>query len=110
MKISNKNKSLALFHINACSQNKNFYSEHLLSFTNKKFDIIAITETRKKKYVSLRNNLTMNSFSFEFSPTGHSTGTLLYIANHLYIPRLDLNIYRINELELMVLTLIMGCF
>ena len=43
----------------------------------------------------------MNNFSFEFTPTESSAdGTLLYIANHLsYKPRLDLNIYKSNELE-----------
>ena len=43
MKIPNKDKSLALFHINACSLNKNSTElEHLLSCTNKDFDVIAI--------------------------------------------------------------------
>ena len=70
MKIHSEDKSLALFQINACSLNKYFDdSEHLLSCTNKTFDIIAITETRITKNVSLTNNLTMNNFSFEFTPT-----------------------------------------
>ena len=102
MKIPNKDKSLALFHINVCSLNKNFNElEHLLSCTNKNFDVIAISETRITKNISLTNNLTMNNFSFEFTPTESSAGgTLLYIANHLsYKPHLDLNIYKSNELE-----------
>ena len=43
----------------------------------------------------------MNNFSFEFTPTKSSAGgTLFYVANHLsYKPRLDLNIYKSNELE-----------
>ena len=43
----------------------------------------------------------MNNFSFEFTPNESSAGgTLLYVANHLsYKPRLDLNIYKSNELE-----------
>ena len=43
----------------------------------------------------------MNNFSLEFTPTESSAGgTLLYVANQLsYKPRLDLNIYRSNELE-----------
>ena len=41
IKIPQKNKSLSLFHINACSLNKNFDDlQHLLSFTKTKFDII----------------------------------------------------------------------
>ena len=102
MKIPNKDKSLALFHINACSLNKNFNElEHLLSCTNKNFDVIAISETRITKNISLTNNLTMNNFSFEFTPTESSAGgTLFYVANCLsYKPHLDLNVYKSNELE-----------
>ena len=102
MKIPKKDKSLALFHINACSLNKNFNElEHLLSCTNKNFDVIAISETRITKNISLTNNLIINNFSFEFTPTVSSAGgTLLYVANHLSNkPGLDLNIYKSNELE-----------
>lgn len=53
---------------------------------SKSFDIIAITETRIKKDVSLTSNLFLNSFSFEFTQTKSSAGgTLLYIADHLSI-------------------------
>ena len=45
--------------------------------------MIAISETRIKKQVSLFNNLDHNN-SFEFTPTDTSAGgTLLYTANHL---------------------------
>ena len=54
IKIHQKNKSLSLFHINACSLNKNFDDlQHLLSSTKKTFDIIAVSETRITKQVSL---------------------------------------------------------
>ena len=102
MKTPNKDKSRALFHINGCSLNKNFHElEHLLSCTNKNFDVSAISKTRITKHISLANDQTMNNFSFEFTPTESSaSGTLLYVANHLsYKPRLDLNIYKSNELE-----------
>ena len=102
IKIPHKNKSLSLFHINACSLNKNFDDlQHLLNCTKKSFDIIAISETRITKQVSLSNNLNLNNYSFEFTPTETSAGgTLLYIANHLsYKCRNDLNIYKNNELE-----------
>ena len=56
------------------------------------FDIIAISETTITKQVSLLNNLNLNNYSFEFTPTETSAGgTLLYIANHLS--------YKKNELE-----------
>ena len=102
LKITNKNKSLSLFHINACSLSKNFDDlQHLLSCTNKNFDIIAITETRITENVSITNNLSIKNYSIEFTPTESSAGgTLLYIANHLsYKPRQDLNIHKMNELE-----------
>ena len=83
--IPHKNKSLSLFHINACSINKNSDDlQHLLSYTQKNFDIIAISETRITKNVSLLNNLNLNNYSFEFTPAETSTGgTLFYIANYL---------------------------
>ena len=71
IEITHNNKLLSLFHINACSLNKNF-------------DIIAISETRITKQISLLNNLNLNNYSFEFTPTETSAGgTLLYIANYL---------------------------
>ena len=102
IEIPPKNKSLSLFHINACFLNKNFYDlQHLLHCTKNLFDIIAISETRITKKVSLLNNLNLNNYSFEFTPTETSAGgTLLYIANHLlYKCRNDLNIYKKNELK-----------
>ena len=102
IEIPHNNKSLTLFHINTCSLNKNFDDlQHLLSCTKTKFDIIAISETRITKQVSLLNNLNLNNYSFEFTPTEISAGgTLLYIANHLsYKYCNDLNIYKKNELE-----------
>ena len=97
VKISHKNKSLSLFHINACSLNKNFDDlQHHLSCTKTKFDIIAISETRITKQVSWSNNLNLNNYSFEFTSTETSAGgTLLYITNHLsYKYRNDLRIYK----------------
>ena len=84
IEITHKNKSLSLFHINACSLHKTFNDlQHLLSCNKTKFDIIAISETRITKQVSLSNNLNLNNYSFEFTPTETSAGvTLLYIANH----------------------------
>ena len=58
IKIPQKNKSLSLFHINACSLNKNFDDlQHLLSSTKNVFEIIAVSETRITKQVPLLNNL-----------------------------------------------------
>ena len=64
LKITNKNKSLYLFHINSCSLSKKFDDlQQLLSCTNKIFDIIAITETRNTKNGSITNNLSINNDS-----------------------------------------------
>ena len=82
IEITHKNKSLSL---NTCSLNKNFNDlQYLLSCTKTKFDIIAISETRITKQVSLSNNLNLNKCSSEFTPAETSSGgTRLYIANHL---------------------------
>ena len=60
-----------------------------------------MSETRITRNVSLLNNLNLNNYSFEFTPTETCAGgTLLYIANHLsYKCRNDLNNYKKNELE-----------
>ena len=63
---------------------------------------------RITKQVSLLNNLNLNNYSFEFTPTETSLGgTLLYIANHLsYKCRNDLNIYKKMNLNLLLLKLL----
>ena len=94
--------NLSLFHINACSLNKSFDDlQYLLSCTKNNFDIIGVTETRITNQLSLLNNLNLNNYSHEFTPTETTTGgTLPYIANHLsYKCRNDLHIYKKNELE-----------
>ena len=85
IEIPHKNKPLSLFHINACSLSKNFDDlQHLLSCAKFFFDIIAVSETRITKNVSLLNNLNLNNYSFEFTPTETCAGgALLYIANHI---------------------------
>ena len=58
LKIQNKEKCLSLFHIDACSFSKNFDElQHLLKSTKKNFDVIAITETRIRKDISITSNL-----------------------------------------------------
>ena len=54
-----------------------------------------------RKDISITSNLSLNSYSLEFTPTESSAGgTLLYFTNHLsYKPRNDLNIYKKSELE-----------
>ena len=108
IEIPHKNKSLSLFHKNACCLNKNFDDlQHLLNCTKNLFDIIAISETRISKQVSLLNNLNLDNYSFEFTPTETCTGgTLPYIANHLsYKCRNDLNIYKKMNWNLLLLKL-----
>ena len=101
IEIPHKNKPLSFFHINTCSPSKNFDNlQHLLSCT-KKIDIVAVSETRTTKNVSLLNNLNLNNYSFELTPTEICAGdALLYIVNHLSPNHLspkssnDLNIYK----------------
>ena len=60
IEIPQKNKSLTLLHLNACSLNKNFDDlQHLLNCTKNFFDTIPISETRITKQVSLLNNLNL---------------------------------------------------
>ena len=102
LEVTRKNKLFSSFHLNACSLSKNFDDlQHLLSCTKKFFDITELSEARITKNVSLLNNLNLNNYSFEFTPTETCAGgTLLYIANHLsYKCRNDLNIYKKDELE-----------
>ena len=91
IEIPHKNKSISLFHINACcSHNKNFDDlQHLLICTNKTFNIIAISETRIMKQVSLSNNLSLNNYSFEFTPTETFANVValftLLIIHHIFV-------------------------
>ena len=94
--------SLKMFHINACSLNKNFDDfQYLLKSTNINYDIIAISETRTMKNLEITQNINLKHYNFEYTPTESTAGgTMLYIANHLaYKPRHDLKIYKTNELE-----------
>ena len=52
IEIPHKNKSLSLFHINACSLNKNFDDLQHLNCTKKKFVIIAkVKQESQNKYL-----------------------------------------------------------
>ena len=102
LKRHEKNKSLSLFHINACSLSKNFDDlEHLLKCTNKVFDIVAVSQTRITRNTSLTSNINVQNYFFEFTQTeSNAEGTPLYIANHLsYKPRTDLGLNKSNQLE-----------
>ena len=63
IEIPHKIKLLSLFHINVCDLNKNFDDLQHLNCTGNVFDIIAISETRITKQVSLSNNLNLNNYS-----------------------------------------------
>ena len=110
VEIPNKNKSLSLFHINACSHNRNFDDhQHLLSWAKNNCDIMRVTETRITKKLSLLNNLNPYNYSYEFTPTKNTAGgTLVYIANHLInVLMTQMSITRMNwdQLLLKLITL-----
>ena len=77
VKISSKNKSLPVFHLNVCPLNKNSDDlQHVLSCKKNDFNIKGVTETRINKQVPLLNNLNLNNYAYEFTPTeitGHSS-------------------------------------
>ena len=81
VEIPNKNESLSLFRINACSHNRNFDDhQHLLSWAKNNFDKMRVTETRITKKLSLLNNFNPYNYSYEFTSTKtNAGGTLLYI-------------------------------
>ena len=85
LKISNKNKSLSLFYVNAYSLNKNFDDiQHFLSCTNKNFDIKAINEIRITKNTSITGCVIMKNCFLEFTPVQCSVGgSILCIVYHL---------------------------
>ena len=102
LKVANKNKPLSMFHINVCSLNKIFNDlEYLLKCTNKKFNVVAVSETRITRNTSKLFNISLKNYSVESTSTELSAaGTLLYIANNLsYKPHNDLNIHKKSELE-----------
>ena len=73
LKVANKNKSLSMFHINACSLNKNFDDlEYLLKCTNKKFDVVAVSETRITRNTLKLCNISLKNYSAESTPTESS--------------------------------------
>ena len=77
LKFLEKSKQLSLFHINTCSLNQNYDDlQHLLKCTKKVFDIVAVSETRIMKKTSLTSNISLNDYSFEFTPTESTAGGL----------------------------------
>ena len=63
LKFPVKHKSFALFHINACSLNKNFADlDHLVKCTNKMLDIIGVSKTRITKQTSLKTNINLKTY------------------------------------------------
>ena len=73
----------------------------MLQSTNIQFDVIAITEIRITKNISVTQNIELSNYSFEHTSTEYSAGgSLLLVANHSsYKTRSDLNIYKKFELE-----------
>ena len=58
-----------MFHINACSLNKNFDDlEYLLKCTNKKIDIVAINKTRITRNTSKVCNIRLKNYADESTP------------------------------------------
>ena len=59
-----------VFHVNACSLNKNFDDlDYLLKCANKVFDIIAVSETESTKQTSLTININLKNHAIECTPT-----------------------------------------
>ena len=93
LKFAQEEKFLSFFHINSCSLSKDFDDPvYLLKFKNKNFVIIAVSEARISKKISLTSNVKLNNYSFESteSKAGETIAclinhelTLIYIKNKL---------------------------
>ena len=77
LKAANKDKSLSMFHANACSLNKNFEDlEHLLKCINKKFGVVAVSENRITRNTSKLCNISLKNYSDESTPTESSARSI----------------------------------
>ena len=92
LKLPGKHKSLALFHINPCSLNKNLNDlDHLRKCKNKVFHIIAVSETRITKQTSHTTNINLKNYPLSLPQRnlqlGAHSSTLLvtYLTNHFPI-------------------------
>ena len=76
LKFPGKHRYLILFHIDACSLNRNFEDlDHLLNCTNKIFDIIAVSETSITKQISVTTNINLKNYTIQFTPTDLQLGS-----------------------------------
>lgn len=106
-KIKEDPSSFSLFQINTCSLNKNFDDlRYLPKTTNQDFDIIAISESRFKKYLHLTSNINLLNYVIEYTPIEDNAGGT-YINNKLLKkPRPDVNIYKSCEPESTFITVV----
>ena len=97
-----KQENLHFFHLNISSLPYHFTELHnLLAFTEFKFDVIGITESklnRNKKHLATTD---LPNYSIEHCPAdGANGGTLFYTKEDLiYKLKNDLNIFKSKELE-----------
>ena len=88
--------------MNAYFWNKTFDDlEYLLKSADINYDITAISEARIMKNLEITKNINLKNYNVEYISTESATaGTILQIVKHLASkPRIDLNIYKINELK-----------
>ena len=70
LKIPKQRKTLSLFHLNTCGLIKNFDDlQHVLHFANKSFDFITRATTRIDRNIYSTNNLFLDIFFIELTPT-----------------------------------------
>ena len=88
--------------MNAYFWNKTFDDlEYLLKSADINYDITEISEARIMKNLEITKNINLKNYNVEYISTESATaGTILQILKHLASkPRIDLNIYKINELK-----------
>ena len=97
-----KSKALSLFHLTVGSLPKQFDNfQHLINQLQTDFDSKGVTESRLIEGITSTNNINLNYYVIEHTPTESSAGgALLYINKKCsYQPRIDRNIYKLGYHE-----------
>ena len=102
LKAFTNKSSLFLFNLSTCWLSKNIdHLEHLIKSKKGDFEIVAVSKSKIVKNKLPTNDISLQNYSYEFSPTEASAGSMLiYVSNHLSCkPRNDTNVYKAPDLE-----------
>ena len=95
-------QNLSILHLNIASLQYHIDDlKILIQSLDFKFDILAISESKLKRFTIPNININIPNYQYVHTPTEASKGgTLIYISDNLvYKPRKDLEIYQSKEIE-----------